>query len=77
MPPHAREVLARELIRAGTVFPVDAVAEPVAVVGIGCRFPGDVVSPESFWRLLVDEVDAVPGCRRIGGMRMRFMIRIR
>ena len=38
--PQAREVLARELIRAGTVFPVDTVAEPVAVVGIGCRFPG-------------------------------------
>ena len=59
LPPHAREVLARELIRAGTVFPVDAVAEPVAVVGIGCRFPGDVVGPESFWRLLVDGVDAI------------------
>ena len=34
-----------ELIRAGTVFPIDAVAEPVAVVGIGCRFPGDVNGP--------------------------------
>ena len=57
--PQAREVLARELIRAGTVFPVDEVAEPVAVVGIGCRFPGDVVGPESFWRLLVNGEDAV------------------
>jgi phthiocerol/phenolphthiocerol synthesis type-I polyketide synthase D len=35
MSPQAREVLARELIRAGTVFPLDALAEPVAVVGIG------------------------------------------
>ena len=33
--------------------------EPVAVVGIGCRFPGDVVGPESFWRLLVNGVDAI------------------
>ena len=57
--PQAREVLARELIRAGTVFPIDEVAEPVAVVGIGCRFPGDVVGPESFWRLLVNGEDAV------------------
>ncbi|MBV8346953.1 MAG: type I polyketide synthase, partial [Mycolicibacterium sp.] len=57
--PQAREVLARELIRAGTVFPVDEVAEPVAVVGIGCRFPGDVVGPESFWRLLVNGGDAI------------------
>jgi phthiocerol/phenolphthiocerol synthesis type-I polyketide synthase D len=57
--PQAREVMARELIRAGTVFPVDQVAEPVAVVGIGCRLPGDVVGPESFWRLLVNGVDAI------------------
>lgn len=36
-----------------------ATAEPVAVVGIGCRFPGGVVGPESYWRLLADGVDAV------------------
>jgi phthiocerol/phenolphthiocerol synthesis type-I polyketide synthase D len=57
--PQAREVLARELIRAGTVFPLHGPAEPVAVVGIGCRFPGNVDGPESFWRLLVDGEDAV------------------
>ncbi|HEX6352593.1 MAG TPA: type I polyketide synthase [Actinophytocola sp.] len=33
--------------------------EPVAIVGIGCRYPGGVSSPEDLWRLLVDEVDAV------------------
>ncbi|HUL98190.1 MAG TPA: beta-ketoacyl synthase N-terminal-like domain-containing protein, partial [Mycobacterium sp.] len=57
--PQAREALARELIRAGTAFPIDVVAEPVAVVGIGCRFPGDVFGPESFWRLLIGGVDAI------------------
>src|SRR4051794_41355373 len=59
--PQAREVLARELIRAGTPVaqPVaDSVAEPVAGVGGGCRFPGDVVGPESFWRVLVGGGDA-------------------
>ncbi len=35
----ARAALARELVRAGTTFPTD-ICEPVAVVGIGCRFPG-------------------------------------
>ncbi len=35
------------------------VNEPVAVVGIGCRFPGGVVGPESFWRLLVNGEDAI------------------
>ena len=34
-------------------------AEPVAVVGIGCRFPGDAVGPERYWRLLVDGEDAI------------------
>jgi acyl transferase domain-containing protein/NADPH-dependent curcumin reductase CurA/acyl carrier protein len=33
--------------------------EPVAIVGIGCRYPGGVVDPESFWRVLEDGVDAV------------------
>ena len=28
--------------------------EPIAVVGIGCRFPGGVNTPDEFWRLLQD-----------------------
>ena len=32
--------------------------EPLAIVGIGCRFPGGGDSVESFWRLLCDEIDA-------------------
>ncbi len=32
---------------------------PIAIVGIGCRFPGGVDSPKSFWRLLREEVDAI------------------
>jgi len=56
--PNARAALARELVRAGTAFPTD-IAEPVAVVGIGCRFPGNVTGPASFWQLLVDGVDTI------------------
>jgi acyl transferase domain-containing protein len=33
--------------------------EGIAVVGIGCRFPGGARDPASFWRLLRDGVDAV------------------
>ena len=32
---------------------------PVAIVGIGCRFPGGVDGPASFWRLLENKVDAI------------------
>ncbi|WP_460748528.1 beta-ketoacyl synthase N-terminal-like domain-containing protein, partial [Micromonospora schwarzwaldensis] len=35
------------------------VDEPVAIVGMGCRYPGGVGDPEGFWRLLVEGVDAV------------------
>ncbi len=34
-------------------------SEPIAVVGIGCRYPGDVSTPEELWRLALDGVDAI------------------
>ena len=34
-------------------------AEPIAVIGIGCRFPGGVQSPEDYWRLLYAGRDAI------------------
>jgi acyl transferase domain-containing protein len=40
--------------------------EPIAIIGVGCRFPGGASSPAAFWRLLHDGVDAiseVPGDR--------------
>ncbi len=36
-----------------------AADEPIAVVGIGCRFPGGGSGPEAFWDLLRGGVDAV------------------
>ncbi|OEU90848.1 beta-ketoacyl synthase N-terminal-like domain-containing protein, partial [Streptomyces oceani] len=33
--------------------------EPVAIVGMSCRLPGAVESPEDFWELLTGGVDAI------------------
>lgn len=36
-----------------------ATSEPIAVVGIGCRFPPDIDSAEAFWALLARGGDAI------------------
>ncbi|MGW7126101.1 type I polyketide synthase, partial [Streptomyces sp. NPDC054901] len=33
--------------------------EPIAIIGMSCRYPGDVESPEDLWRLVSDETDAI------------------
>ena len=34
-------------------------AEPIAIVGMSCRYPGDVSSPEDMWDLLVTGTDGI------------------
>ncbi|HEV7581462.1 MAG TPA: type I polyketide synthase, partial [Mycobacterium sp.] len=52
-----RTALSEEFARAART----TTAEPVAVVGIGCRFPGNVTSPECFWELMVEGRNAISG----------------
>ena len=39
----------------------ESIREPIAIVGMSCRYPGGVVDPEGFWRLVSAGTDAVSG----------------
>lgn len=44
--------------RGHTLQPLDP-NEPIAIIGIGCRFPGGATTPDAFWQMLCDGVDAI------------------
>ena len=52
-------LLALKKMRARLEKVEQANHEPIAVIGIGCRYPGGANSPEAFWRSLSQGVDAI------------------
>ncbi|MFI6985133.1 type I polyketide synthase [Embleya sp. NPDC050154] len=59
---HLCDELAGEQRFIGSSVPAAARAaphEPIAIVGMACRFPGGVASPEDLWRLVADGADAI------------------
>ncbi|MGE3267190.1 MAG: SDR family NAD(P)-dependent oxidoreductase [Chloroflexota bacterium] len=57
--PLKRAFLALEEMQARLDAMQRARREPIAIVGLGCRFPGGAHDPEIFWQLLRDGVDAI------------------
>ncbi|MEP7048695.1 MAG: SDR family NAD(P)-dependent oxidoreductase [Pseudomonadota bacterium] len=54
-----RSLVAIEQLEAKLAATERSRSEPIAVVGVGCRLPGGVSTPEAYWELLANGVDAV------------------
>ncbi|MET7642033.1 type I polyketide synthase, partial [Streptomyces sp. NPDC005438] len=53
------ELLGEQTVEQAVATTVSAHDEPIAIVGMACRYPGDVASPDDLWKLLEAGADAL------------------
>jgi myxalamid-type polyketide synthase MxaC len=57
--PEKRLLLEKRLGNESARHTPSSAYDPIAIIGMSCRFPGAADSPEAFWKLLCDGRDAV------------------
>ncbi|MES4909144.1 type I polyketide synthase [Streptomyces sp. NPDC000395] len=53
------ELLGQDGDEDTAALPARTADDPIVIVGMSCRYPGGVRSPEDLWQLVVDEADAI------------------
>ncbi len=59
MSPVKRALLALQEMQAKLDAVERSRTEPIAIIGMGCRFPGGANDPDAFWRLLSEGIDGI------------------
>ena len=56
---YLQNLLEHKILEKAATVQMTYLAEPIAIIGLGCRFPGGARDPESFWKFLLEGKDGI------------------